>query len=1004
MKKEYLTKVLYNCTFCWQLKTLLLFFKPNRKVITFLLGLLVLGVTYAQKPSIKLDQAGNDSYASPDSPMDWQNGNLNPNQAHYIEGHSVPYRALMTNMPTDGTEVTLTLGYDLINNSLYALDFITNYDWLVPHDFENHTITESINPIAPTSYSPPEDELPINLPDYLEAMNDGYQGVINARNEFYSLEAQGKAKIAIWGADFNQGYGVTYTFNESNSPITAMQVLDLTRGETKVEFTVKFTPTESTVVMAWGGHIALRQDWGISPIRSAGGISGSPYHMRTINWSLGNLGNQDRSLQVALSAPICPSDFPDNPQQLCTDEVGNPIDCPESVCAPSTQYFGVPIESGATSYLWQFIENSAGATLNGNPTDQNISVTPTTSGSYTIQVELRNDSGIVTTCEETINVIEIECDIAGDLEVCPNSTNNVYSAPEGYTSYQWSILGNGTINGLSTNQTVSVDATDCGEFTLSLTITNEAGCESSCEYVVAVSDIEPPVIVDLDDYKLDECNQDWPEEILTTWTDNCATGATILAVAGEITDNGCTQSRVYTFTATDDCDNTTIETVTITRDYDETPPVLVYNGETMLDGCNAPWPESIPIDWTDNCGIGGMTSGVAQTTSVGDVVDGDCSQSRIYSFSVTDDCGNPQSIDVTISREYDETPPIILDVDDYTICNDLFPETLVRTWTDNCSLGGEITAVVGEIINRDECTQTRDYTFTVTDDCLNTTTEVITITREIDKYEYCETAFARMNNESQCFIQDGFNRWGWTNMISPENSYSMPLYTGAGLCDISKGNLVGSVEVAYYNGNIEVEYVMYNNYVMSEAHVYIGCDPYPTNKKGVETVAPGQYTFNAGELNSSTGITTTFNNVEGNVYIIAHAVTCEEVCRCSERPGPDDGKAYEMNLDINCENNEEKVSEVVETKSDFEAYPVPFEDNLTVEYKFEYETDVKIYVHDIRGQLLLEKTNTNYSKGTNGRSILDLSRVADQSLIITVISNREKISKQVVSKSKKRRN
>ena len=48
-------------------------------------------------------------------------------------------------------------------------------------------------------------------------------------------------------------------------------------------------------VLAWGGHIATRQDWGTG--NSAVAISGSPYHTRLIDLD-GSGGNQDRSLSA----------------------------------------------------------------------------------------------------------------------------------------------------------------------------------------------------------------------------------------------------------------------------------------------------------------------------------------------------------------------------------------------------------------------------------------------------------------------------------------------------------------------------------------------------------------------------------------------------------------------------------------------------------------------------------------------------------------------------------
>ena len=82
---------------------------------------------------------------------------------------------------------------------------------------------------------------------------------------------------------------------------------NLTATSSSALIAVTFTPdaVDSTLVLAWGGHIASRTDWGFTNgvPNSAGGIQGSPYHMSFDSWSsptfdMGNIGAQDRSLSA----------------------------------------------------------------------------------------------------------------------------------------------------------------------------------------------------------------------------------------------------------------------------------------------------------------------------------------------------------------------------------------------------------------------------------------------------------------------------------------------------------------------------------------------------------------------------------------------------------------------------------------------------------------------------------------------------------------------------------
>ncbi|KAB7530515.1 hypothetical protein F8C76_03135 [Flagellimonas olearia] len=127
----------------------------------------------------------------------------------------------------------------------------------------------------------------------------------------------------------------------------------------------------------------------------------------------------------------------------------------------------------------------------------------------------------------------------------------------------------------------------------------------------------------------------------------------------------------------------------------------------------------------------------------------------------------------------------------------------------------------------------------------------------------CETAFARGNDGNTCFIEEGFNkRWGWSiGPLAEGTEESYEIYAGAGQCDISKGELVGTVDVSYVDGNVTVTYNIDEAYDVDETHTYAGNEMFPVDKKGKPTVAPGQYSIE--------------ENLDGEIYVIAHAVVCQ---------------------------------------------------------------------------------------------------------------------------------
>jgi hypothetical protein len=246
----------------------------------------------AAPPAVDLDQLRNGSAISPNEPPAWVNGNIGAQQGHYVEGYSIPYRAVMTNLPT-ATSITLTLGYDIKHSDRHAIDYLTGYDNI---DAPLHSTVfghgqETITPLdGVTGVTGPTTTFPIPPPDVTNSPTPG--------------------EPALSHGDHPDT--VMTLFGGTISAITYGTQGDLTASQAETQINVTFTVDSATAVLAWGGHIGDRNDWGFDPGTgeplSAGGISGSPYHMRALDWNLNNLGNQDRSLNaVAVFEPSNPA-------------------------------------------------------------------------------------------------------------------------------------------------------------------------------------------------------------------------------------------------------------------------------------------------------------------------------------------------------------------------------------------------------------------------------------------------------------------------------------------------------------------------------------------------------------------------------------------------------------------------------------------------------------------------------------------------------------------------
>lgn len=225
-----------------------------------LVALLFLGIAEGAPAAADLDQCGNGPLSSPlgcQTSGQWQNGNLNGNQAHYLEGQSVPYRMRLSGLSTGASTHTITIGWDTTKGGKHALDYLTSFD---------RTETTA-NPCA------------------------GVAGCSLAGT---------KDTFAIPADPAVTGLGVTPVagnFTMFNGDITAVSAYTIYAGDysgdSSTKITISFTATTANPVLAWGGHIATRLDWGQA--NSAVSIPGSPYHMRLVDLD-GKRGSQDRSL------------------------------------------------------------------------------------------------------------------------------------------------------------------------------------------------------------------------------------------------------------------------------------------------------------------------------------------------------------------------------------------------------------------------------------------------------------------------------------------------------------------------------------------------------------------------------------------------------------------------------------------------------------------------------------------------------------------------------------
>ena len=212
-----------------------------------------------------------------------------------------------------------------------------------------------------------------------------------------------------------------------------------------------------------------------------------------------------------------------------------------------------------------------------------------------------------------------------------------------------------------------------------------------------------------------ECNEDVPASMATA-EDLC--GVTTVTSDDQYEfQSTCYTLIIRTFTATDQCNNSSYATQTITI-LDTTPPVIAYEPEislpcddymgifaTATDLCD----ESVSVEWIAD-----------------EFVSGGCQGRIIRTYGAWDDCQNYAEVQQIITLT-DNIPPYVIEQSpDATVeCGTELPEVFV-SFGDNCD--DELTYFSGVFTETIDCITYYTYTFSATDNCENTTSENVVIT------------------------------------------------------------------------------------------------------------------------------------------------------------------------------------------------------------------------------------------------------------------------------------
>ena len=244
-----------------------------------------------------------------------------------------------------------------------------------------------------------------------------------------------------------------------------------------------------------------------------------------------------------------------------------------------------------------------------------------------------------------------------------------------------------------------------GNTTVSFTITDDAGNETSCSFVVTVEDTEGPVIDDCPadrDLSADaNCMAAVPDltgELIAT--DNCTDAANLTVsqdpVAGTLFGGAHGDEQIVTFTVTDEFGNSSTCTTILTLIDDINPTVdcSAINGDRTADAgvCSFTMPGAgFDPAFDDNCAasishdyvLAPNTNTLAGASfPVG---------TTMVTWTATDENGNTATCDITITVTDDENPVFVNCPEDLTVNNDVDKCGANVVWSvpvaeDNCGI------------------------------------------------------------------------------------------------------------------------------------------------------------------------------------------------------------------------------------------------------------------------------------------------------------------------------
>ena len=304
-----------------------------------------------------------------------------------------------------------------------------------------------------------------------------------------------------------------------------------------------------------------------------------------------------------------------------------------------------------------------------------------------------------------------------------------------------------------TSSTGALIGDECaGTITRTYTIADACGNTVDVDHVFNVSDDTAPTATAPTAVEL-ECSASLPAAATTIAeflaltgadvSDNCTAQAslTVTSSTGALVGDECTATITRTYTIADACGNT-VDVDHVFNVSDDTAPTATAPTAVELE-CSTSLPAAATTiaeflaltgtDASDNCTA---QASLTVTSSTGALVGDECTGTITRTYTIADACGNTVDVDHVFNIS-DDTAPIATAPTNVTIeCAADVPASITThaayiaaggTASDNCSSDGDLVITSSDVSDNQTCPETITRTYTIMDDCGNSTQAVQTI-------------------------------------------------------------------------------------------------------------------------------------------------------------------------------------------------------------------------------------------------------------------------------------